>query len=430
MNTALIVSLLAILFSIFAGWKFKINTGIVAMALAFIIGTTMCGLSVSKIIAFWPNSIVFYLISIGLFFNYAVENGTLDLLGKKMLYAMGGNAKLLPWVILLVATIVAILGAGPSTAAIVGPLAFSVAISSGISPGLIAIYLVMASYFGADNPFNGYGGMISMGLIEQVGYADEAFAMSLKVWGLSCIRGVIVCIVAYIVFKGYKTQKIVMDKPEDFNEVQRKTLALILIAFVLMVVPTILATYVGGPTLKAISKVCQPQSIMVIMAVLAALMKLADERKVIKRTNFNTIITIVGINFLLSVATTAGLVETMGSIASSGHFPKVLVLPLFALFGGFLSFFSSGAGVVCPLLYPLGAAVCEAMGIAPTAMFASIYTGAMATSISPYSTGGAVNIAACQDPAGQDYLQNAQMVFALAILALTMVLALVGVYNI
>jgi len=425
----LTISLLAILLSIIVGWKWKVNTGIVAMALAFIIGITMCGLSASKIIAFWPNTIVFYLISIGMFFNYAVENGTLDLLGKKMLYVMNGNAKLMPWVILLVATVVALLGAGPSTAAIVGPLAFTMAAAAGVSPGLIAIYLVMASYFGADNPFNGYGGLISLGLIEQSGFVDEAFSMSLKLWGLSSIRGIIVCVVAYIVFKGYRAKKIEMQKPEEYTPVQKKTLTLIFVAFALMVVPTILATYVGGPVLVSISRVCQPQSIMVIMAVLAALMKLADERNVIKRVNFNTIITIVGINFLLSVATTAGLVEKMSEIAG-GNFPVILILPIFALFGGFLSFFSSGAGVVCPLLYPVGAALCVPLGISPTAMFASIYTGAMATSISPYSTGGAVNIAACQDPKGQEFLQNAQMLYALAILGVTMILALVGVYNI
>ena len=426
---ALTISLLAIVVSIFVGWKWKINTGIFAMALAFIIGVTMCGLSVSKIIGFWPNSIVFYLISIGLFFNYAVENGTLDLLGQKMLYGMNGNAKMLPWVILLVATVIALLGAGPSTAAIVGPLAFSLAVAAGIHPGLIAVFLVMASYFGADNPFNGYGGLISMGLIEQQGFTEEAFSMSMKIWALSSIRGIIVCIVAYFLFKGYKSRKIEMEKPADFDPVQKKTLALILLAFVLMVVPTILSTYVGGPVLKQISRLCQPQSVMVVMAVVAALMKLADERKVIKRVPFNTIITIVGINFLLSVATEAGLVEKMGEIAS-GNLPTFLILPLFALFGGFLSFFSSGAGVVCPLLYPIGAALCGPLGIAPTAMFASIYCGAMATSISTYSTGGAVNIAACQDPQSRETLQNSQLLYAVVILLVTMVLALVGVFNI
>ena len=96
---ALWLCIIAIVISILVGWKFKLNTGILAMGFAFVIGICVMGMKASAIIAFWPTTIVFYLLSISLFFNYATENGTMEVLGQKLLYAMGGNAKLVPFAI-------------------------------------------------------------------------------------------------------------------------------------------------------------------------------------------------------------------------------------------------------------------------------------------------------------------------------------------
>ena len=108
---ALWLCIIAIIVSIFVGWKFKLNTGIIAMAFAFVIGIFVMGMKASAIIAYWPTTIVFYLLSIALFFNYATENGTMSVLGQKLLHAMGGNAKLVPFAIALVSAIVGGLGA-------------------------------------------------------------------------------------------------------------------------------------------------------------------------------------------------------------------------------------------------------------------------------------------------------------------------------
>ncbi len=131
---ALWLCIAAIIISIFLGWKFKFNTGIIAMGFAFVIGICVMGMKASEIIAFWPTTIVFYLLSIALFFNYATENGTMNVLGQKLLHAMGGNAKLVPFAVAVVSAIVGGLGAGASTPAIVGPFAFVMAGTAGCPP--------------------------------------------------------------------------------------------------------------------------------------------------------------------------------------------------------------------------------------------------------------------------------------------------------
>ena len=180
---ALWLCIIAIVISILVGWKFKLNTGILAMGFAFVIGICVMGLKASAIIAFWPTTIVFYLLSISLFFNYATENGTMEVLGQKLLYAMGGNAKLVPFAIAAVSAIVGGLGAGASTPAIVGPFAFVMAATAGVNPVLTAIAITFGNLVGSNNPYNGYGGSISKNLIIANG-VDEVTTMdwSLKIW--------------------------------------------------------------------------------------------------------------------------------------------------------------------------------------------------------------------------------------------------------
>ena len=424
---ALTISLIAIIVAIVIGWKFKCNTGIIAMALAFIIGPTIMGLRVSQIISFFPTTVVFYLISIGLFFTYATENGTMDLLGRKMLYATNGNAKMIPFVVALVTFMVSLLGAGPSTAIIVGPLSFKMAAAAGVHPIIICIILVVAMYFGADNPFNGYGGVISLSLMQAQGY-ENALSMQMHIWLSSTIKGVLTILLAYFLFKGYKAKRIELEKPDNFSPVQKKTLVLIIIVFIVMIVPTALATYVGGAFFASLSRMCQPQAIMIIAAVVAVFMNLGDEKVILRKQNFSMIITIVGINILMSVATAAGLIDTMAGVLG-GSFPTLLIGPLFCLFGAFLSFFSSGMSVVCPLLYPLVTPLAAALGLNPTMLFASIYIGTMSTAISPFSSGGAILISVCDNAETQDSLTRWLIPTAIVITLLSTLLSLLGVFN-
>ena len=63
MNLNLALCIIAIIVSIIIGYKFKFNTGIIALGFAFVIGVIAMGMKVNDIIAFFPTTIVFYLIS-------------------------------------------------------------------------------------------------------------------------------------------------------------------------------------------------------------------------------------------------------------------------------------------------------------------------------------------------------------------------------
>ena len=429
---ALFLCIAAIVISILVGWKFKLNTGIIAMAFAFVIGICVMGMKAGDIINYWPTTIVFYLLSIALFFNYATENGTMNVLGQKLLYAMGGNAKLVPFAIAVVSAIVGGLGAGASTPAIVGPFAFVMAATAGVNPVLTAVAITFGNLVGSNNPYNGYGGSISKNLIIANGI-DEATTMnwSLKIWANCCIITIIVIVVYYFMMKGHKATKVSMSqKPPEFDPIQKKTVIILIVAFILMVVPPILNTFIKGVAfLSTLNQLCQPQVIMMLGALLCAVLKLGDEKVVIRKIPISTIVMIVGVYSLIKVAAEAGLVDTIANFLSSS-IPAFLVPPAIVLFAAFLSFFSSSTSTVMPLMYPMVPALAASLSLNPVTLYTCIFFGGLATACSPFSTGGAVCIAANPYEDQKELLSNKMITAALVVPAITIVATLVGLFSI
>lgn len=428
---ALWLCIIAIVISILAGWKFKLNTGIIAMGFAFVIGICFMGMKASDIINYWPTTIVFYLLSIALFFNYATENGTMNVLGQKLLHAMGGNAKLVPFAIALVSAIVGGLGAGASTPAIVGPFSFVMAATAGVNPVLTAIAITFGNLLGSNNPYNGYGGSISKNLIIANGI-DEAATMnwSLKIWLNCCIITVIIIVLFYVLLKGHKADKVSMaEKAPDFNLIQKKTVTILLAAFFLMVVPPILSTWIKDvPFLKTLNQLCQPQVIMMLGALLCAVLKLGDEKTIIRKIPVSTIVMIVGVYSLIKVATEAGLVEFISGVLT-GSIPRILVPGAIVLFAAFLSFFSSSTSTVMPLMYPMVPALAAGLDLNPIALYTCIFFGGLATACSPFSTGGAVCIAANPYEEQKELLSNKMILIALLVPVVTIIAAELGLFN-
>ncbi|MBQ7859557.1 MAG: hypothetical protein IJ347_05450 [Faecalibacterium sp.] len=426
---ALALCILAIIVSIVIGYKFKLNTGIIALGFAFIIGNLVMGMKVNSIIAYFPTTIVFWLIAIAVFFNYATENGTMAVMGKKLLYAMGGNAKLIPIAVALVSAIVGGLGAGASTPAIVGPFAFVMALSAGVDPVLTCIAITFGNLVGSNNPFNGYGGVIGRNLIMDNGVAEDlALQAGIYCWINCAIITVITIAFFYIIRKGYKAQKVTVEKPPQFNEVQRKTCAIVIAAFVFMVLPPILNTWFPSPFMKALNNFCQPQVIMIIGAILCALLKLGDEKVVIRKMPISTIVMIIGVYTLIKVAAEAGLVDVIANLLTSA-IPSWLVPGAIVVFAAFLSFFSSSTSTVMPLMYPLVPALAAATGLNPVALYTCVFFGGLSTSCSPFSTGGAICIAACPDNQVKEELSNKMIFAALVVPVLTFIAAEIGLFN-
>jgi di/tricarboxylate transporter len=409
-----------------------------AMAFAFLIGCLLQGQTAAAVFGYWPDSIAFFLIAACLFFGFAQENGTLALFGNKLAWLFRKNLKLVPFAIYLIAMIMGLLGAGSATMVIVTPIAFSIGMVAKVDPMMITLCVNMGYISGSYNPWTG-SGVILYELIEQ--NAENAFAIYIRSYATFLVKQVIFLAIFFVFYTFVKKKKgsalqekqaadVLREKPADFTPLQKKTLFLILLCFSVIVVPNMIDTWFHFKNAFFVNLInlCKPQSILVIFALVASIMNLADTKKVINRLPMNTTLMIVGMCFLMEIAKKADLIKTLTGMFSD-TLPVFLVPPLLCVLASFLSIFSSANSVVCPLLFPMVPAMSLATGINPVCLFSAIMIGADATSISPFSTSGSQMLAFAPDDQKESMIPR-MINLTFVVLGLSALLALFGLYDI
>lgn len=435
------ICILAIVISVAVGWRLNLNTGVIAMVFAFFIGYFFLGMSVDQVIAFWPVNIVFYLIAIALFFNYATINGTMEILGKKMLAALGGRRFLVPWSIALVCAVVGGLGAGASTPVIVGPFAFTMALSSGVDPVLTAVCIGFGNLVGSNNPYNGYGGVIGKNLMLENGTdPDLVPGMCSEIW-FNCTLMVLIVITVFFLYNVWRERRdrragadtaipgfVPGSRPPAFNREQKITMAILIAAFIFMVGPELLRLWFPSAFWEMLAGICKPQVIMAAAAFLCSVLRLAPEKEVIRQILVSTVVMIAGVYMLIKVAVEAGLVDRIGELLH-GSIPAAIVPGVLVIMAAFLSFFSSSTSTVMPLMYPLVPQLTANMGLDPVVLYTCIFFGGLATAVSPFSTGGALTIAGCPDPKVKEELTTKMIGCALFVPVLVVIAAQLGLFS-
>lgn len=138
MNLGLI-SLIALLAAIVIGFVRKANVGILCIGFSMILGLVY-GIKAGDIIKGFSSSLCMQMIGITYLFAIINENGTLELLAKKMVALVGPHKALIPFVMYLLGFLICAVGPGaiPSLA-IVPVIAIPVAVSAGVNPIMTAI---------------------------------------------------------------------------------------------------------------------------------------------------------------------------------------------------------------------------------------------------------------------------------------------------
>ena len=80
-GTIVILCLIGVALAIFLSYKFNLQMGVSAMVFAFIIGVLFMGLRVKNVIAMFPTSVFFQVMSLSLFFGVGVVNGRMKAVG-------------------------------------------------------------------------------------------------------------------------------------------------------------------------------------------------------------------------------------------------------------------------------------------------------------------------------------------------------------
>ena len=190
MESLLII--IAIVLSVALGFISKINTGFFAMIFAYIIGCLVLDFSASTITSYWPLSIFFTILGVSLFYNFAVVNGTLEKLSAHILYRFRKHPVWIPIVLYFVAVLIAAMGAGYfAVMALVCPIAMVLCDKTG-SGKLTGVLAATFGALGGANFMSSMSGLIFRGIMEPLGYVDEAFAYCTSIWAATFIHPIII----------------------------------------------------------------------------------------------------------------------------------------------------------------------------------------------------------------------------------------------
>lgn len=424
--SAIIVCLVGIVVAIALGYKFNVNMGVTGMVFSWIVGCFMMGMKVKEVVALWPNSVVFQLLSITLFFGFACCNGTMQAVADHLLYAVRKQTWLIGFAIYIIAIILGAIGCPPPAAnAIMAVIGFSIGLPAGLHPMIIAWGVCHGANIGACMPWAASGAVINS-TIAANGFETEAAGMTWEFFAAYFTITTAVMFVLYFLLKGHKLAAVNIQKPKPFDDIQKKNLVVVGAVVFLVVVPSLLTKFVKNPTLSFLASRLDIQMLSFAGFVICVLMNLADQRAVIKSVPWNTIILVGGIGTLMNVATKAGVVDVISSWLGNSV-PEGLMCAFMTLLGGFLSFFSGGVNTVFPMLAPIVGSAVAGTAVKPITMFIGILLGACYTSLSPFSTGGAIFMSNCQDETVRGKLISWQLGLAVLGMIVSIILAATGI---
>ena len=367
-----VISLLFLVLVLAIGFWKKVNMGFLAMGAALILGR-LGGVADKTIIAGFSTNLFVTLVGPAFLFSMAVNNGTIDLLAKKILKMFGKSAAIIPLILSALTFLLSALGCGNvPTFAILLPLSIVIAFELGVDPIAMALIVTVACNLGCLSPISN-GGIILNNLIGETQFAGqftwEIFANAALTWLLATFA-------FYFIYKMNKpsstsTLSMLKDLPK-FNKNQ--TITLIAIAAV------VVAVFAFGMNIGLAAP---------LAAILLVIFGVTNDKAAIKIMPWGTYILICGVNMLMVVVKTLGGVDLMVNGLTS-VMTAHLVNPIMSLAAGVLSWFSSTTGVVMPTLIPTVPTIMERF---PNISYSAVVSGITMTSFlaaySPASTGGA-----------------------------------------
>lgn len=428
-TTGMLVFLAAIVLAVVIGTKTKCNIGIAALGMAFLIGTMLMGKSISEVIGYFPYRLLFTMMIVTFFYGYASENGAIQGIANRMIYATRNKPWALPITLYVATFVVSTMGAGAAaTPVFMSPIAFGLATQMGFNPLIAVVAVYLGSMGGGLQAWTGSGVMFK-GIAANTLSEAEASSAS---WGYS-ITLIAICtlffLCVYFVLKGYKVANTDVEKPAPFDRPQKITIGIILVMMILIIVPVFCNMFLPNPATKWFTSKFDIQVLSVFGIILCAALNLAKTADVVKnKIPWTTIIMICGMSTMIGLAVDLGVAEVIGSWLGTS-IPKLLVLPIIVLLSGLLSFVTTGPAVIFPLFIPMFPALSAATGISPVSMTIALFAGTGATGMSPFSQGGSMALIGCKDDEMREKLLPKQFICAFAFMAVYMVMALVGWFN-
>ena len=380
-------SVAALLLAIIVSCVTSLNVGVLAAALAWIVGVYIGGMPVNTVMGGFPAQLFMTLAGVTLLFTIAQCNGTLDRLTHRAVRGCRGNRGVIPIMFFVLAASIASIGPGNiATAALIAPMAMATASQVGIPLFLMAIMVGNGANAGSLSPFAPTGIIVS-GQMQRIGmagfetptYLYNLFAHALVAFGGYFMLGGLKLFARSGTDTGKAVTAIAGNEPFERRHVV--TLAVI---FLLLLSAILFDVNVGMGAFAA--------------SAFLVLLGFGDDREAIRRMPWNVIVMVSGVTVLIAVLEKAEGIDLIVSQLSKWATPGWLTAEV-ALLTGLVSVYSSTSGVVLPAFLPMVPALAQQVGVAPFAIAMSMNVGGHLVDVSPLSTIGALCLAGA--PAGE-----------------------------
>ncbi len=176
-----ILSVCALALAVVVSCISRLNVGVLAVALAWIVGVYVGGMPVATIMNGFPSQLFLTLTGVTLLFALAECNGTLERITHHAVRLCRGNRGTIPIMFFVLGAALSSMGPGNiATAALLAPLAMATAARTGIPLFLMAIMVGNGANSGALSPFAPTG-IIVNGIMTRNGLPGlEAADLSLQ----------------------------------------------------------------------------------------------------------------------------------------------------------------------------------------------------------------------------------------------------------
>src|SRR6186997_1504812 len=189
------VTLVALAIAVVVSCVSRLNVGLFAMALAWIIGVFVGGLRLAEVLSGFPVDLFLTLAGVTLLFAQAHVNGTLDIVAQNAMRLCRGRVGVVPIMYFALGALLASAGPGNiATTGLLAPMAMATALRMNISPFLMAIMVGNGCNSGSLSPLAPTGIIVSQ-LMIRIGLPGN----EISTWLYNMLAHAIVAFGAYLI---------------------------------------------------------------------------------------------------------------------------------------------------------------------------------------------------------------------------------------
>lgn len=374
------ITLLALLAAIVLSMVSRLNIGLLAIGMAWIIGVYAAGGKPDSVMAGFPVDLFLTLSGVCFLFAIAELNGTFPVMAQRV---MGGTARsrvAIPLSFFVSAMIISAVGPGAiASTALIVPIAAAIGRRAHIPPMLTALMVANGANAGNLSPISAVG-VIANSRMAEAGLGGNEIAVMLANLGAH----VLVSLIAWIWF---------LPKLRAANAVpaiEENGIGAAEFTRAHMITLAVLSVWIVGIVLFKANLAFSAFAAGVALILLRA----GDEKAAIARMPWGILLMVCGVATLVALVQTNGGTELFSAlIARVAGAESIYGVIAFAT--GLISTYSSTSGVVLPVFLPMVPSLATATGATePLAIALSINVGSSLVDVSPLSTLGALCVAA------------------------------------